>query len=79
MDNVQCVGTELSIFNCSFLATHNCQHREDASVVCLQNPGMAMYSCMLLSLYFVFQSTAPRVRSGLLVGRMSQRVVWRSV
>ena len=40
LDNVQCTGTEQSIFNCSFLATHNCVHREDASVVCLATQGV---------------------------------------
>ena len=44
MDNVQCLGTEETIFDCNFLATHNCQHREDASVVCLQTPGMTFIS-----------------------------------
>ena len=40
MDDVQCVGTEQSLFDCNFLSTHNCIHQEDASVVCLQTPGM---------------------------------------
>ena len=40
LDNVQCVGTEPSLFNCSFITAHNCGHGEDASVVCLAVPGI---------------------------------------
>ena len=38
-DNVQCVGTEQSLFDCTLLTTHNCGHSEDASVVCLATSG----------------------------------------
>ena len=36
LDNLNCVGTELSLFNCSAnpIGTHNCAHSEDAGVVC---------------------------------------------
>ena len=34
MDNVDCVGDESSLFNCSFTADHNCNHFEDAGVTC---------------------------------------------
>ncbi|CAH3179274.1 unnamed protein product [Porites lobata] len=36
MDDVHCNGTEASLFHCTRngLGTHNCVHREDASVVC---------------------------------------------
>ena len=39
MDNVFCSGTENALTDCSYSATHNCVHREDASVVCIQRPG----------------------------------------
>ena len=37
LDNVDCTGNELSLFNCSHagLGNHNCDHYEDAAVVCL--------------------------------------------
>ena len=36
LDNVQCQGNESSIVNCrhSPWGVHNCEHREDASVIC---------------------------------------------
>ncbi|XP_071798711.1 scavenger receptor cysteine-rich domain-containing protein DMBT1-like isoform X1 [Asterias amurensis] len=35
MDNVQCVGTELTLGACvADIAEHNCAHSEDASVIC---------------------------------------------
>ena len=36
LDDVNCVGTELTIVHCSHggWASHNCGHREDASVNC---------------------------------------------
>ena len=34
MDNVQCIGNETGLLNCSYLSTHNCAHFEDASVRC---------------------------------------------
>jgi len=36
LDNVYCTGTESSILDCGHqgLGNHNCQHSEDAGVVC---------------------------------------------
>ncbi|XP_029640742.1 neurotrypsin [Octopus sinensis] len=34
MSEVQCLGSELSIWECPFKREHFCSHREDASVVC---------------------------------------------
>jgi len=34
LDDVKCDGTELSIFDCPHVTTHNCGHSEDAGVTC---------------------------------------------
>ena len=34
MDNVNCTGTESSIFECQFLVNNNCEKNEAAGVVC---------------------------------------------
>ena len=43
LDNVQCVGVEISISHCQHVGweIHNCRHLEDAGVVC-RPPGKAM-------------------------------------
>ena len=43
LDNVQCVGTEASLNDCSKndIGDHNCGHHEDAGVVC-SNPGQSI-------------------------------------
>ena len=44
IDDVNCVGTELTIANCSHngWGSHNCDHEEDASVNCT----VGTYVCM---------------------------------
>ena len=44
LDEVQCVGTENSLTNCRHNGwnIHNCNHTEDASVICLRNLSMTM-------------------------------------
>ena len=34
MDEVECVGNEENLLNCSFIQEHDCGHNEDASVKC---------------------------------------------
>ncbi|XP_078329359.1 thrombospondin-2-like isoform X3 [Crassostrea virginica] len=34
MDDVNCAGTEGSIFDCSYITNHNCGHHEDVGVTC---------------------------------------------
>lgn len=33
-DDVMCLGTETSLFDCPFISTHNCIHLEDAGIRC---------------------------------------------
>ena len=35
LDDLMCVGTESSLFDCVFDPTHNCAHDEDAGVICM--------------------------------------------
>ena len=34
MDDVNCIGNETQLLECDYQADHNCQHSEDASVIC---------------------------------------------
>ena len=45
LDDVQCTGNEVSIFSCSHnsIGSHNCDHSEDAGVVCLEGNLSTMY------------------------------------
>ena len=47
LDNLACTGRESSLFNCrgNAVGTHNCDHSEDAGVICapLFVPGPGMY------------------------------------
>jgi len=40
LDDVQCNGTETQLVNCHSVRRHNCQHSEDAGVICL---GLSEY------------------------------------
>ena len=32
--NVNCIGNETNLLNCTYLTTHNCEHYRDAGVIC---------------------------------------------
>ncbi len=34
LDDVVCLGNETNLFDCDYVQDHNCQHSEDASVIC---------------------------------------------
>ena len=43
LDDVNCIGTESSIFDCSSTSVHDCVHREDVGVICLsQDEGLLL-------------------------------------
>ena len=35
LDDLRCTGSEGTLFDCPFAATHNCNHFEDAGVRCI--------------------------------------------
>lgn len=39
-DDINCIGTEARLSDCQSISTHNCNHGEDAGVVC-QQPSTA--------------------------------------
>ena len=43
LENVQCVGTEYSLFSCRYTSNHTCGHYEHASIRC----GGSEYTCTL--------------------------------
>ena len=45
LDDLQCIGNEVSIFSCSHnsIGSHNCGHSEDAGVICLESNLSTMY------------------------------------
>ena len=38
LDNVQCTGEELTLLQCTAITDHNCNHIEDAGVICGNYP-----------------------------------------
>ena len=47
LDDLQCDGTELSLFVCPHngVGSHNCAHSEDAGVVCTTPSECCMHAC----------------------------------
>ena len=41
-DEVQCTGAERSLGQCSFITDHDCDHSEEAGVICI---GKLLYVC----------------------------------
>ena len=42
-DEVQCTGAERSLGQCSFITDHDCDHSEEAGVICI---GILIFLCM---------------------------------
>ena len=34
LDNVGCTGSEMNLLECNYITSHNCDHSEDAGVIC---------------------------------------------
>ncbi len=45
LDDVQCIGTEDSLQNCTLSLRHNCVHNEDAGVRCIGNSIDDLQTC----------------------------------
>ena len=47
MDDVRCVGTESSLSECEHAgwAVHNCDHRQDAAVTCIEGNSSSSILC----------------------------------
>ena len=54
LDNVRCVGSEARLIDCpaNAIGTHNCDHGEDAGVICrpvlIQRPGIHWYHLLII-------------------------------
>ena len=53
LDNVQCLGTERNLAECSHhgYGNHNCEHREDAGAVCANGEILYLVSYMLCKIW----------------------------
>ena len=53
LDEVRCTGTESKLLNCTHngILSHDCDHTEDASVICLTQRKL---SCVVLSCVAIF-------------------------
>ena len=54
LDDLQCTGTETSLFNCthSGIGMHNCEHDEDIGIIC--RPSQCIVILMVLSMILKF-------------------------
>ena len=75
LDDVQCVGTELFLTNCTHSSTHNCGHYEDAGVTC---DGEFNVSC-LQSLHILLVQFVLLVLCVLLMDQMLMKDEWNCV
>jgi len=59
LDNVQCVGNETSIADCTHRGwgVHNCYHSEDVSVSCITSPVLYGMTTLITSPVFRCIST----------------------
>ena len=54
LDDVACVGTESSLFNCGYTSYHNCSHHQDAGVRCIVSKLKQNFESLIIiyRLYF---------------------------
>ena len=55
MDNVHCIGSESTLFECLHYVFHDCSHYEDAGVTCHQR----MYIQIIMPLGTIFSTAFP--------------------
>ena len=45
LDEVSCGGSEMNLSECASRALHDCEHSEDAGVICRGKDGRGMFQC----------------------------------
>ena len=55
LDNVNCIGTEATLLNCTHITSHNCGHQEDAGVACPSKIDLVLYTAIIIVMCLIGQ------------------------